>query len=206
MEVLNFKFRYDSDCWVDGYKTSCEHEPKIRKLHLLLECVLITAFLVYLGIDFRGSENEWIFWVIAGFFILIMAWLLISSVLSKRKRIAFYSENLSDTVFAFKLYDDRFSFEALEPEDSTDTPEEDGAHEMPEDCAQDSDDDAVGEEESYEEVTMLDEKGLWAVEKDDYFGLFLPSPASMCIIPKAGLDSYECGQLSDLVRRINENK
>ena len=153
-----------------------------------------------------GADYNKIFRGSALFFIFFAALSVISPVLKKRKMIALYDDPSDNTVFEFKLYDDRFSFEALEPEDSTETPEEDGAHEMPEDCAQDSDDAAVGEEESYEEVTMLDEKGLWAVEKDDYFGLFPPSPASMCIIPKAGLDSYECGQLSDLVRRINENK
>lgn len=51
------------------------------------------------------------------------------------------------------------------------------------------------------EISTDDNRIFWRIA-----GLFPLSRAGMCIIPKAGLDSYECGQLGDLVRRINENK
>lgn len=116
MEILNFKFRYDSDCWVDGYKTSCEHTQIKGKILPLLIYALIAAVFIYLDITLEiSADYNKIFWGSALFFIFFAALSVISPVLKKRKMIALYDDPSDNTVFEFKLYDDRFSFEALEP-------------------------------------------------------------------------------------------
>lgn len=51
--------------------------------------------------------------------------------------------------------------------------------------------------------TMLADKSLKAVERNDYFGLY--SAKTFCVIPKSSLSDEGREAVSELVRKINES-
>lgn len=196
-------FGHDSSAWLKGYD---DYIKLYRRTRLIITAAVFLVIGALFVEQIVRDPSYGVGWFCLAICIFIIAVNVMSPIIQKRK-IASALDEIKDDRYILNIYDDRYVVETILPQRETvveavsDEEGADGSETQVTEVAVSSA--SPDENQIPPTETMLADKSLKAVERDDYFGLY--SAKTFCVIPKSSLSDEGREAVSELVRKINES-
>lgn len=196
-------FGHDSSVWLKGYD---DYIKLYRRTRLIITAAVFLVIGALFVEQIVRDPSYGVGWFCLAICIFIIAVNVMSPIVQKRK-IASALDEIKDDRYILNIYDDRYVVETILPQRETvveavsDEESADGSKTQVTEVAVSSA--SPDENQIPPTETMLADKSLKAVERNDYFGLY--SAKTFCVIPKSSLSDEGREAVSELVRKINES-
>ncbi len=196
-------FGHDSSAWLKGYD---DYIKLYRRTRLIITAAVFLVIGALFVEQIVRDPSYGVGWFCLAICIFIIAVNVMSPIVQKRK-IASALDEIKDDRYILNIYDDRYVVETILPQSETvveavsDEESADGSKTQVTEVAVSSA--SPDENQIPPTETMLADKSLKAVERNDYFGLY--SAKTFCVIPKSSLSDEGREAVSELVRKINES-
>lgn len=196
-------FGHDSSAWLKGYD---DYIKLYRRTRLIITAAVFLVIGALFVEQIVRDPSYGVGWFCLAICIFIIAVNVMSPIIQKRK-IASALDEIKDDRYILNIYDDRYVVETILPQRETvveAVSDEEGADGSETQITEVAVSSASPDENQIPPTeTMLADKSLKAVERDDYFGLY--SAKTFCVIPKSSLSDEGREAVSELVRKINES-
>lgn len=196
-------FGHDSSAWLNGYD---DYIKLYRRTRLIITAAVFLVIGALFVEQIVRDPSYGVGWFCLAICIFIIAVNVMSPIVQKRK-IASALDEIKDDRYILNIYDDRYVVETILPQRETvveAVSDEEGADGSKTQVTEVAVSSASPDENQIPPTeTMLADKSLKAVERNDYFGLY--SAKTFCVIPKSSLSDEGREAVSELVRKINES-
>lgn len=196
-------FGHDSSAWLKGYD---DYIKLYRRTRLIITAAVFLVIGALFVEQIVRDPSYGVGWFCLAICIFIIAVNVMSPIVQKRK-IASALDEIKDDRYILNIYDDRYVVETILPQRETvveAVSDEEGADGSKTQVTEVAVSSASPDENQIPPTeTMLADKSLKAVERNDYFGLY--SAKTFCVIPKSSLSDEGREAVSELVRKINES-